>query len=225
MTTQVAPGVYLLDIAWPEPVGSNAYLIEDGTLTLVDTGLPFPRRSMQTELSELGYSLTDIDRILLTHYDIDHVGGLSRLSIDVPVYLGIADVELVQRDWSPSWRHHKGAFHRVVRRLFSLSSVNLQPLEDGDEIGNYRAIHTPGHNPGHMVYLNPSVDACLLGDLVWENAGAFVPPSWIDSYDVELLQESITRVATESFHHGCVAHGKPISPGGDAALAELAHSL
>lgn len=225
MSREIAAGVHLLEIAWPEPIGSNAYLVDDGEVTLVDTGLPIPRRSIASELTGSGYKLSDVDRILITHYDVDHVGGLARLNLDVPVYLGVQDVALVRRESSPSWLDHKGAFHRLVRRWYSLSGVDLRPVLDGEQIGNFRAIHTPGHNPGHLVYLHEEFSACLLGDLVWEADGRFVPPPWIDSYDVSLAKESIHRVAEESFDHGCMAHGEPVSPDGDAPLQELASAL
>lgn len=225
MSREITAGIHLLEIAWPEPIGSNAYLIDDGEVTLVDAGMPIPRRSLAGELGACGYEPADVDRILVTHYDVDHVGGLARLDFDVPVYLGVQDVALVRRKDSPAWSHHKGAFHRLVRRLYSLGGVDLRPVLDGERIGDFRAIHTPGHNPGHVVFVHDALEACCLGDLVWESDGRFVPPPWIDSYDVARAKESIHRVAEESFDHGCVAHGEPISPEGDTPLRELASTM
>ena len=225
MARRVAPGVYLLEVAWPEPLGSNAYLVDDGDVTLVDAGLSVGRRSLAGELEAAGYGVNALDRVLLTHYDIDHVGGLARLDADVPVYLGAADARLVRRSWSPPWRHHKGAFHRLVRRLFSLSGVDLRSLADEDRIGRFRALHAPGHNPGHTVYLHADTGAALLGDLVWESSGSFVAPPWLDSYDTDRIADSIARVAEESFEHACVGHGRPVGPDADARLRRLAGRL
>lgn len=225
MVKRVADGVYLLEVSWPEPVGSNAYLVDDGDVTLVDTGLPVARRTLGAELAAAGYYPSDLDRVLLTHYDIDHVGGLARLDVDVPVYLGEPDARLVRRSWSPPWRHHKGAFHRIARRVFSLSDVDLRPVEDGDRIGGFRAVHTPGHNPGHTVFLHEKLTAAMLGDLVWESDGRFVSPPWLDSYDTDRMATSISRIAEKSFDHACVGHGRPISPNGDGVLRELAAEL
>lgn len=222
MPRRVTAGVYLLEVGWPEPIGANAYLVDDGEVTLVDTGLPVPRRSLVGELRAAGYDPTDLDRILLTHYDIDHVGGLRRLGVDAPVYLGTADVRLVRRSWSPPWRHHKGTFHRLVRQLFSLSDTDLRAVDDGDTVGGFRALHTPGHNPGHTVYMHDALGTALLGDLVWESNGAFVAPPWLDSYDTDRMAESIGRVAEESFEYACVGHGRPVSPDAAARLRELA---
>ena len=225
MARTIADGVTLLEVAWPEPVGANAYLVDDGELTLVDAGVPIPRRSLGDEVRAAGYTLSAIDRVLLTHYDIDHVGGLARIDLDVPVYLGALDHRLVKRSWSPPWRHHKGAFHRLVRRLYSLSTYDLRPVTDGDRIGGFRAIHAPGHNPGHTVFIHHGSESALLGDLVWNTDHGFVAPPWIDSYDTGRMGDSITRVAKESFEAACMGHGQPLSSGGQGALRKLTAEL
>ena len=225
MARRVTDGVSLLEVAWPEPIGANAYLVDDGEVTLVDAGVPLPRRSLAAELRDAGYALSDVDRVLLTHYDVDHVGGLARVDIDAPVYLGALDCRLVRRSWSPPWTHHKGAFHRLARRVYSLSGIDLRPVEDGDRIGGFRAYHTPGHNPGHTVYLHPKFGAAMLGDLVWNTSEGFVAPPWIDSYDTDRIAESVARIAGEQFEAACMGHGPPLGSGGDVALATLASTL
>ncbi len=222
MPRQVTDSVTLLEIAWPEPIGANAYLVDDGDLTLVDAGVPFPRRSLKREIRDTGYSLPDLDRVLLTHYDIDHVGGLARLELDVPVYLGAQDLQLLRRSWSPPWNHHKGAFHRFVRRLYSLSGFDLRPVLDGEHVGSFRAVHTPGHNPGHTVFFHTESNAAMLGDLVWNTDRGFVSPPWLDSYDTDRVAESIERIAEEPFDAACMGHGSPVETGGQDRLAALA---
>ena len=224
MVRWVTDGVALLEVAWPEPVGANAYLVDDGEVTLVDAGPPLPRRSLDGEIRAAGYDVGDVDRVLLTHYDIDHVGGLARVDLDVPVYLGDLDRRLVRRSWSPPWSHHKGAFHRLVRRVYSLSGTDLRGVADGDRIGEFGAFHTPGHNPGHTVYLHAS-GAAMLGDLVWNTAEGFVAPPWVDSYDTGRIAGSVARIAEQRFGAACVGHGPPIAEGGQGALRALASAL
>jgi glyoxylase-like metal-dependent hydrolase (beta-lactamase superfamily II) len=225
MARPVTDSVTLLEIAWPEPVGANAYLVDDGELTLVDAGLPFPRRSLRRELQNAGYAATELDRVLVTHYDVDHVGGLARFDPDVPIYIGSLDHRLVRRSWSPPWRHHKGAFHRLIRRIYSLSEFDLRPVSDGDRVGSFRAFHTPGHNPGHTVFLHPDAGVAMLGDLVWNTDRGFVPPPWVDSYDTDQMAESIARIAEQPFEAACMGHGPPVSDDGHDRLAALAADL
>ncbi|MFC7028281.1 MBL fold metallo-hydrolase [Halomicroarcula sp. GCM10025710] len=175
------------------PFASNAYLVDetalgdaDGDLTLVDTGLWWNEPTIVDELAAVGYAPGDLDRVLITHYDLDHVGGLNRLvpEFDGPVYVGTADLDLLNGDSDPAWLHHKGLFHRVARQLFPLPDVDLYPVEDGDTVGRFTAHTTPGHNPGHVVYHHEDAAAAFLGDLVWEDDGALTTPIRFDSYDM-----------------------------------------
>lgn len=244
MAQQVAAGVWLLDLGFVPPLATNAYLVDDTKrslegsgsatggdtgVTLVDTGLRWNRRSLRSELAAAGYTLADVDRVLLTHYDLDHTWGLSGIAGEMssPVYIGAADGRLAAGDDDPPLLHHKGLFHRVARQVAPLpDDVTVEYVEDGDRIGRFTAYHTPGHNPGHTVYVHDG-GVALLGDLVWEENGEFTPPIWFDSYDVGEIRESIRDFATRSptFEVACVGHGDPITPDGDDALERLAARL
>lgn len=230
MVERLAPGVYLLELGWPSPFGANAYLLEADTVTLVDTGFPLNRSSLQSELADTGTTPGDIDRVLLTHYDIDHVGGLSRLvpELQAPVFLGASDLDLIFGKTQPPLLNHKGLFHRGLRTLYSLpNELSFHPVHDGDQIDGFTAYHTPGHNPGHMVYIHEDLSVGLLGDLVWENDGDLTIPIWLDSYDMGELRASVQRIAIEASHFevACVGHGDPLKHGGMEALRALAARL
>jgi glyoxylase-like metal-dependent hydrolase (beta-lactamase superfamily II) len=230
MPTEVADGLWLLDLGWMPPFASNGYLLDaGGELTLVDAGLPWNRNDPEEELAALGRDVADLDRILLTHYDVDHVGGVSRLhpEFDGPVYMGAADVALLTGEDDPPWTHHKGLFHRGARFLFGIDDgVDLRPVEEGDRIDGFEAFHTPGHNPGHTVYVHES-GVGFLGDLVWEEDGMLTPPFWLDSYDMRDVRESIRALIERvpPFEVAAMGHGDPIRSGGRNALIDLAARL
>lgn len=230
MAERLAPQVFLLDLGLPAPLGANAFLIDDGQVTLVDAGLPFLGGRIRRELASAGYSLAEIDRVLVTHFDLDHVGGLHRLSpiLDVPVYLGESDLRLLGGSRDPPLLHPKGLVHRGVRRLSRLPDVlDFRAVRDRDTIGGFTAFHTPGHNPGHTVYVHEDLGMALLGDLVWESDGKLSTPEWYDTYDMDRLYVSVRRfvAAAPPYELACMAHGTPIRTGGDAALRALADSL
>jgi glyoxylase-like metal-dependent hydrolase (beta-lactamase superfamily II) len=200
-----------------------------GDVTLVDTGLFWNLNSLRGELADAGYAATDIDRVLLTHYDLDHTGGLGSIAAELagPVYIGEADGRLLAGEDRPNAFHHKGLFHRVVRRLFPLpDTAEVRHVRDGDEIGRFTAYHTPGHNPGHTVYVHDS-GVAFLGDLVWEEEGELTPPFWLDSYDMRDVRESIRRFADSApaFEVACMGHGTPLTTGGSDALERLVADL
>jgi glyoxylase-like metal-dependent hydrolase (beta-lactamase superfamily II) len=230
MADRIAPGITRLDLGFHAPLGSTAYLLDDGDLTLIDAGLPVNGTRIGTEIRDAGYSPGEIDRVLITHYDLDHLGGLARLvpELDAPVYMGRRDLDLLGGGYDPPVFHHKGLFHRAVRAVYSPpASLSYHPVVDGDRIGGFEAFHTPGHNPGHTVYVHEELDAAFLGDLVWSENGELTIPIRLDSYDMDEIRESVRRFAAASppFEVACVAHGGPILEDGHAALQALVERI
>jgi glyoxylase-like metal-dependent hydrolase (beta-lactamase superfamily II) len=237
MVRRLRTGVWLLELGLVPPLASNAYLVDERRLdgdsddiVLVDTGLWWNLPTIRGELDTLGYAPADLDRVLVTHYDLDHVGGLNRLvpEFDGPVGVGGVDLDLLAGRWDPQLLHHKGLFHRVVRRLFPLPDLPLEPLSDGQQVGGFTAYHTPGHNPGHTVFHHEAVGACFLGDLVWaDDDGGLTIPFWADSYDMAQLRDSVRELAgrVPAFEVAAMGHGDPIRTGGDDALRALAGGL
>ncbi len=230
MVERLAPGIYQLELGWRAPFGANAYVVDDGEVTLIDAGFPVNARSIRGELSETGIAIASIDRVLITHYDLDHVGGLARLlpELDAPVYVGTADLAIMTGDRNPPFFHHKGLFHRGLRRVYRLpSSLSYRPLGDREQVGSFTAYHTPGHNPGHTVYVHQDRGIVLFGDLVWEADGALTIPFWLDSYDMPALRASLRRFAADvaPFDIAGVGHGTPIRTNGFGALRTLVEQL
>ena len=236
MPRRLTAGVWLLDLGLVEPVDAYAYLVDDagdtgdGTVTLVDAGLFLNRPTLDDELAAAGdgYTLADIDRVLVTHYDLDHVGGLRAVAgHGVPVYVGAADAALLAGEDDPPLLHHKGLFHRVARRVWPFPDVEVVPVADGEAVGGFRAYHTPGHNPGHTVYVHEGLGVAFLGDLVWGAEGGLTTPIWLDSYDMERLAASVRDLAGRvgEFEVAAMGHGDPLTAGGAAALADLAERV
>ncbi|MFB6183716.1 MAG: MBL fold metallo-hydrolase [Haloarculaceae archaeon] len=230
MAERLTEGLWVLDLGLLPPLASNAYLLDVGDdVTLVDAGLGWNVPSLVDELADAGYAVADLDRVLVTHYDLDHVGGLRHVAsaLRCPVYVGRDDLRLVDGEDDPPLAHHKGAFHRVARALFPLpDAVETRAVTDGESVGGFTAYHTPGHNPGHTVYVHES-GVAFLGDLVWEDDGGLTPPFWLDSYDMDELHRSIDGLVdrVQPFEVAAMGHGDPIRAGGRQALADLAARL
>src|SRR5512139_2444355 len=72
---QIIDNVYVV----PE-VRANCYIILDADgLTIIDAGLPRSQGRILNFIQGLGRSPRDVKRILITHSDWDHIGGLRAL--------------------------------------------------------------------------------------------------------------------------------------------------
>jgi len=217
------------DVWWYDLRGVNAYLVDDGgTLTLVDTGNPWNGRDLILGLSDLDYSLQDVERVLMTHYDFDHVGGLGRLhGLDATVYVGAADAPLLTGQSKPPLSNHKGALQRALSVFLTDSVLPVEPVADGDEIGSFTVHHTPGHTPGHVAYVSDDLSAAFLGDLVRETGGELGAMPWVVSYDTNEIAESIRTLSDRAgdFEIAAMGHGVPFRLRGGDRFADLAASL
>lgn len=222
MATELADGIW-----WFSLRGVNAYLIEDDELTLIDAGTPLDAGAIETDIDATGHAVADVERVLLTHYDLDHAGALARLSdFDATVYAGAADARILAGERRPPWRNHKGAFQRAAGP-FVRCPLPVESIEDGDTVGTFTAYHTPGHTPGHTAFVSEERSVGFLGDLVFESNGALTRSAWLVSYDTEEVRESL-RSLTErapAFEVLGMGHGIPFVRDGDERLADLAASL
>ncbi|WP_132057923.1 MBL fold metallo-hydrolase [Halorussus amylolyticus] len=201
----------------------NAYLVEDGDdVVLVDAGTPRDADAIAAGIRDAGYAVGDVTRVLLTHFDVDHVGALGKLGFDAPVYVGREDAAVLAGQDRPDWRNHKGLLQRVTLPFVVAPGVPIRPVSDGDEIGGFTAYHTPGHSPGHVVYVGD--DVAFLGDLVRERGGRLEPSPWHLSDDTTEVRRSVRAFADRApdFEVAAMGHGTPILRNGGDRLRELA---
>lgn len=211
---------------WIDLVGVNAYLVDDGgTLTLVDAGSPWDAAAIRRAITDVTADVGDVDRILVTHYDIDHVGALDRLEdLDATIHVGREDVAYLTGEEKPSLGNQKEIFQRAVDWLRSPPTLPVHPVDDGDEVGSFTAYRAPGHTPGHTVFASPEREVAFLGDLVRESGGRYVAPPRVISHDYDRTRRDIVTLAERlpPFEAGCQGHGTPFKAHGYDQLARCA---
>jgi glyoxylase-like metal-dependent hydrolase (beta-lactamase superfamily II) len=163
---------------------NNAYVVDGDTPTLIDTGVSTPdtRADLVGGLAEAGVSVSDLDRILLTHWHADHSGLAGELAAEsgATVFAHEADVPLVAGDddaFERLWARRDRRFEewgippakREALKTFRTefagatgASATVEPLTDGDRVaagdGELSVAHLPGHAAGLVAYEPVSAD-------------------------------------------------------------------
>jgi glyoxylase-like metal-dependent hydrolase (beta-lactamase superfamily II) len=222
MVTRLADGVWWFDLQ-----GVNAYLVEEDGYTLVDAGMPWHRRRLARGLETVAGSPAAVDRVLVTHADFDHVGGLGLRDLDATVYVGVEDEPYLSGRRRPTWGNPKRTLQQVTGLVGGGSDLPVETVIDGDTVGGFTAYHTPGHTPGHTSFVHEELEVALLGDLVRERDGAFaVPPRFLNADDGR-ARESVVAFADRApaFEIACPGHGSPVVTGGRERFRTCADEL
>jgi glyoxylase-like metal-dependent hydrolase (beta-lactamase superfamily II) len=224
VVTRLAAGVWWFDLQ-----GVNAYLVEGAAgVTLVDTGMPWQRSRLVRGVRTAVGGLDAVDRVLVTHFDFDHVGGLDRLErTGATVYVGTGDEPYLSGRARPDWRNRKGAFQRAADVFRPAPGLPVETVDDGDAVGGFRAYSTPGHTPGHTCFVHEDRSVAFLGDLVRETGGDFERPPWFLNYDHAQAGESIVGFADRApdYEAACPGHGTPVTESGSERVAACARGL
>ncbi len=204
---EIVPGLHKVDGV----KGANAYLILATEPILVDTGLPGQEKVLLRYLSQLGYRTGDLKYILLTHYDLDHVGSVAAVQKETGARICAHEAEIAFIAGRQPRLGVKKYLPKVTAAFYGrLQSVEVDvALRDGDVLGNARIMHTPGHTPGHVCAGIGS--AWIIGDLlmggVKEAPGFFI-------WNRQLARESVQKLAALSPEALLPGHGEPdLAPG------------
>jgi glyoxylase-like metal-dependent hydrolase (beta-lactamase superfamily II) len=187
---QIAPNVHLLP--W---IFAHIYLItEPGELTLIDTGFPYNASFILKFIARLGYRPSDLKRILITHADLDHVGGLERLRAATGARVAASAVEAAAICTGEVSRPLGGIgrFRGLIHAAASLVKARPAPVDEIltkgavlPVLGGLHVMDTPGHSPGHISLWSPSSKVLFPGDSFAIRASYFKPYQGWNVWDIE----------------------------------------
>ncbi|HET9595991.1 MAG TPA: MBL fold metallo-hydrolase [Anaeromyxobacteraceae bacterium] len=135
----------------PPATHTNAWIPElpGRALAVVDPGSPWPEEqaALDRVLADLAAEGLQLREVWVTHHHADHVGGIAALR---------------ERHDGLAVRAHRETAARLPPEAGPVAAV-----ADGDLLhGRWRALHTPGHAPGHLAFLDERTGALLAGDMV-----------------------------------------------------------
>ncbi|MBN9417797.1 MAG: MBL fold metallo-hydrolase [Candidatus Eremiobacteraeota bacterium] len=139
-----------------------------------------------------------VQAVLLTHHHPDHVGGVARCQ---------------ELGW-PIWGH---------RRTGEQLGITLdREIEDGERLGPWTALYTPGHASGHLALWHEEWKVLLCGDLASGVSTILVP---VPDGDMGDYLESLRRCRDLKANLVLPSHGGPFGPGSDLLGNTLKHRL
>jgi glyoxylase-like metal-dependent hydrolase (beta-lactamase superfamily II) len=185
------PELTQIQLPTPFPVGTvNVYLIEGEPLTLVDCGVNSPETlTLLTEsLAQLNHRLDDIERVIISHHHVDHLGAIQHLveasspevvahAYTVPYLEKPHAARLRNRSFTDVAFRQAGVPQAVIdlmdeqdtyyESLMTVASVG-QVVDEGDVLAlggrDWQVYHTPGHAGGLICLFQPDSGVLLSSD-------------------------------------------------------------
>ncbi|HEY63395.1 MAG TPA: MBL fold metallo-hydrolase [Caldilineae bacterium] len=223
---------------WVDEVaaGAGVYLWQDEQgLILFDTGTPWHAHAILRTISREGFDPSRIHHIMITHADMDHIGGLRTLreaSQARIVCHAVTGAILQGRLHRPLGlglvgRLIAGPSRFLMKTVFRCIPIEADDLIVGDRMlpGGFQAIFTPGHCPGHTSYYHPETRVLITGDAIHNRARMLGLPPALLLPDRAAAVRSVEKLARLDVGLICFGHGEPITEGASAQLRALAQRL
>ncbi|WP_336881891.1 MBL fold metallo-hydrolase [Priestia koreensis] len=187
--------IHKIILPTPFAVGNvNIFLIQGERLTLVDAGVKTEEawQAFQQQINGLGFTVSDIEQIVLTHHHPDHVGLLDYFESDIPVIGHPRNDVWISRD-EAFIRHHDAFFAELFPKAgidekymgalaglksmlrYSCERSLTHAVKEGDSIpglSGWEVIETPGHALDHIALYHPQEKVMIGGDLLLEKVSS-----------------------------------------------------
>jgi len=201
----------------PEVIANTYVIVDADGLTLIDTGLPRSQNKILRYIASLGRSARDVKRIIITHTDWDHIGGLAALHKATGAITYASRIEADAMAVGSSSRPTKlPASTPLIRKLTRLF---LKPrpfrvdgiLTDGqvlrEVLGGLRVIDTAGHSPGHISLFSPATGVLFCGDSLVTDEHGIHGSRPIFTWDETMAKEAVKKQAALGARILCSGHG------------------
>ena len=230
-TIELLPNLHLLRFA----VG-QAYLWADaGELTLVDTGPPGEGEAIANAISELGYAIDQLARIVLTHCHGDHTGSAAEIRTwsSAPIFAHPLEAPRIRGE-APGRPPVLEDWERPLFEAVGDESLLLGPpvdvdeeVDEGDTLdfgGGATVLHVPGHTDGSIALHLSEAAVLFTGDTIAESRGTVI--LGVFNLDRAAAVASMRRQADlEDVEVACFGHGDPVLADAGKRLREAAAEL
>jgi glyoxylase-like metal-dependent hydrolase (beta-lactamase superfamily II) len=174
---QLSPNVHALRLPFVVPIGPaigierfvTCFVLLGTRTWIVDTGVDGQADEILAFVAKLGRRADSIERILLTHGHVDHMGSAKALvaRTGAQVYGHPAERQWIENIDVQSRERPVPGFFQLLRESVKLDHelVDGAVFELAPDL-HVRVLHVPGHSPGSCAFLIEEQGILLSGDAV-----------------------------------------------------------
>jgi glyoxylase-like metal-dependent hydrolase (beta-lactamase superfamily II) len=182
---------------------------------LVETGPYSCLPALEEGLQKIGYQLSDVRHVLVTHIHLDHAGAawaFAEQGATIYVHpLGLPHLHNPEKLLASAKRIYQDKMDSLWGDLRPIPLAQLRGLSPGERFAiggtTFKALHTPGHAIHHIVY--SMGDVAFTGDVagvkIGEN-GPVVPPCPPPDIHLEEWEKSILLLRKKAYSSLFLTH-------------------
>jgi glyoxylase-like metal-dependent hydrolase (beta-lactamase superfamily II) len=200
----------------------TVYLVADEKTALIEVGSSVQIPDTLNALARLDFDIKELSYIIPTHVHSDHAGGAGHLAQQLPLARVVthpkaakflADQSIIDRLLQSRKMVFGDDADERFGGMLAIAEERFVRVEDGDEIDlgkrKLEVIHTPGHDPNHLCFMDSKTRGLFCGDALggyFSETKSRMPAS-VPGSDPEVIVQSIDRVqqfdpAMLFFSHG-----------------------
>jgi glyoxylase-like metal-dependent hydrolase (beta-lactamase superfamily II) len=192
------------------PYGFNIYIMGG---VLIDSGTRFALRRIERQLH--GRSLT---AHALTHAHPDHQGSSHAVCqrLQLPLWCSAGDAPAMETDGEIIRRMPRHWVNKMIAaRCLGPPHPVARRLREGDAVGGFRVLETPGHTAGHISFWREHDRVLVAGDVlsnihIWTGIPKLCEPQTFFTIDTALNRRSAAQLAALEPKLACFGHGPPL---------------
>ena len=243
---KIANGVEMFEISsnvmGRTSVISPTLIWDNDAVILVDAGFPGQLEVIREEIEKIGVKFDNVNMVIVTHHDIDHIGSLLSIVKEFPNTVQVLAHEeekaYIEGEKQPFklakleanlniLPEEMKVFYEKLKAGFENAKVKVnKTLRDDEELpccGGITVIYTPGHTLGHIcLYLKQS-KTLIAGDLLTIKDGMLIKASSSINFDDELTIKSLKKLTEYDIETVICYHGGMYNKKVNECIAELAN--